>query len=72
MGVAAASAHLPKVIPEVSLDGVLRAFVVQPSQEHLAIGHILARRAHVCPQPADAMTGVVARGGSWFSRSTPT
>ena len=46
MGVAAASACLPKVILEVSLDGVLRAVVVQPSQEHLAIGDILGV-AHV-------------------------
>ena len=55
MGVAAASACLPKVILEVSLDGVLRAVVVQPSQEHLAIGDILPR-VHVapamCAQPA--------------------
>ena len=48
MGVAAASACLPKVILEVSLDGVLRAVVVQPSQEHLAIGDILPR-VHVAP-----------------------
>ena len=44
-GCGAASAHLPKVVLEVGLDGILGAIVVQPSQEHLPIGDLLAALA---------------------------